>query len=251
MPTNFTGWGRALFREANGVVRPTPFSSFTVTSESTSESSEAFPLGSCGPLVEVDVTIPKTTWKLAIAQQSVDAMAIERIFDKKFVTSSTLSVPRTEVFQVPATGPAEVAIAGLTTTETLSVTLLNDIAPGNVPLTRASGASPAVGEFSVAAGEITLNSAQAAGKYVFVYRRVALTTSERSIGGTNAPSSLGNMEFYGTGCNPRMGVFYFWMPKVSRDSGIEFGSGTDEFSTEYKVLTPEGWGEPYIAWTAA
>lgn len=250
MPINFNGFGRGLTRESGGLLRPLRFSAFSLTSESSSEASEAFPLGSCGPLSEVDVTIPKTTWKLSISQQSVDASDMERIFDKKFVTSNTLPVPKTEVYQVPATGPAEVAIAGLVTTDVISVTLLLDSAPGNTPLSKVATV-PAAGEYSVAAGKITVNSAQAAGRYVFVYRQVALTTSERSIGGTNAPSSLGSMEFYGTGCNDRMGVFHLWLPLISRDSGIEFGSGVDEFTTEYKVLTPSNWNEPYLAWTAA
>lgn len=249
MPTNWKGYGRFMMRETDGTLRPGAFSKVSFSSEATSEASEAYPLGSCGPIGEVDSTVNKIAWKLTVEQQSVDRQALERIFDRKFTNTSTEIVPTIATYPVPATGPAEVAIAGITSTDDISVALLQDTAPGNLSLTKV-GAAPAAGEFQVTAGKILVNSSEAAGKNIFVYRRKALTTAEYSIGGTNPVVTLGNMEFYGTACNARLGTFHFWMPSVARESGVDFASDAGEYSVEYKMLTPSGWPDPYKMWVA-
>lgn len=246
MANNIIGFGAIGVRQ-EGSFRPLRASNFVIENERESESVEAFPYGEPGPLGEVDLKDLSSKWAVKISLPSIDTRDLELIFDQLFATQASIIVPTVGgVYTVPATGAAEVTIAGLTTTDIVDVALLSDSAPGNVGMTKAAGV-PATGEYQIAAGKLTFNAAQA-GKTVAVYRRTS-QSNLKVIGGPSAVAQLGKLEIFGIAKTTR-GTARIWLPSCQKDGGASFDGSADAFELSYKALIPTelGWNQPYMLW---
>lgn len=242
MATNIRGFGRLGFRETvSGLWRPIRSDTFAIASEQETELVESFPADDCGPLVAVDSKAGTESWKATVGLNSLDTTDLEILFNQKFAVSPSIDLPNVSVHVIPAGGV--VTVAGLTAGSVCAATILNDSA-ASVQLTK--GAASAT-QFTAGAGQATFD-ASFAGKSVSIFR-MAAQTSVSMIGGANADAPLGELELFGVGCSTRSTTpFKIWIPRMKRNDGVSFESGSDSFETNYNMLVKAGFNKPYAIW---
>lgn len=244
MANNINGFGKLGFREAGGIWRPLRADNFTIGSEKESEQVLSYPANECGPLVAVDTKAGATTWTVGVSINSIDSSDMELLFDEKFATTASISLPTVDVYTVPAAGPYTVTATGIDGATNVSVTLLNDSA-ASVPLT--AGTVSATG-YTIA-GDVLTFDASNAGKSVSVYRRVT-QTNVLAMGGSNTAAPLGELELFGVACTTRnpSSPFKIWLPRLKVNAGVNFDAGADTFELTYDALVPAGFNQPYVIW---
>jgi hypothetical protein len=242
MANNIKGFGKLGFRDSDNYWRPIRSDSFVIGSEKETEKVLSYPADGCGPLVAVDSKSGATEWTAGVGVNSIDSTDMELIFDQKWGTVTSISLPDVNVYTVPSATPYEVAIAGLTTADTVAATVLNDT--GNTLLTVTTGAASATNA-QKAAGKLVFD-ATLAGKSVSVYR-LASQSNLKVLGGSAPAAPLGELELFGVCCTTR-GTFKIWLPRLARNNGVNFDSGADTFELTYDLLTPSGFNQPYAMW---
>jgi hypothetical protein len=243
MATNIRGFGRLGFREAtSGIWRPIRSDTFAIASEQETELVESFPADDCGPLVAVDSKQGAATWTATVGLNSLDTTDLEILFNQKFAVNTSIDLPNVSVHVIPANGV--VTVAGITAASVCAATILND-SSASVQLTKGGAAS--VTQFAAGAGTATFDTSFV-GKSVSIFRMVS-QTNVSMIGGTNVDAPLGELELFGVGCSTRSTTpFKIWIPRMKRNDGVSFESGSDSFETNYDMLAKAGFTKPYAIW---
>jgi hypothetical protein len=245
---NNTGSGQFAFVDPAGqILWVSRVFGATFAEESTDETAQAYPSFDTGPLQDVDVISTERTVTLTIQIESIDTMDWSLILNRGLNTAN-ITVPMFRSVTVPATGPYEVAVTGLTADQTVYATVAQSAAPGNLALTQidvADVATIAPREFAVGADEITFDEAQA-GATVGIFYDELLTAQEHFGGATANP--LGNLRFIMAIRSTRQSTpLIFSFKEIRREGGISISAGTDPYELTYRALLPAGDAEVFTA----
>ena len=254
MAVNWTGFGAFAIRVPGalglGKLEVIRVNVVTITQETTTETTQAYPESDVGILQTADTISTESTWTISINTQSLDRMDLDLVFDQTMGAAASVQYPVYKVVTVPSSTAYDVTESGLAVDQVVEATELVS-ASGNVVLTQVAAAgSPTAGQYEVGLNTISFNAAEAGASVAIFYKK---TASLAYRGGSNAVATLGELELFFRSKTTRQSTAlrnYMWFPRIKRTSGFELGTGTDAITLEYEALLPSGWNLPYMEWVA-
>lgn len=160
-------------------------------------------------------------------------------------TSTNLEVPELRFYTLPATGLQEISDADITTIDKVSAAVYNDsFAESLVPM---STGTPGAGQFTVAAGKITVGPGPAGVARTIGYRVLKVVPTCQSLGVEDGAAKIGKLRFDGilTTDDERF-VTKIIIPELSREQepSLDIQSPT-KLSLVYTLIVQAGKPRPY------
>lgn len=238
-----TGKGKIILaKPEDDILYVGRWSAFSFGKESEFKEAKAWPFEG-GSQQVVDSELGSVTYTLTLTTQSVNKLDLSHLLDTQIGQSTSVQFPVSFQGVVPASGAAEITVAGLTENQSVQVAVVSDTNPAF--LTQVTAAPAAALQYQVAAGKIVFNATEA-GKLV-VYRYMKTFSNIETLGVENA-TPYGYFEYSGIIEGPRMpGKTLLHLGKIKSKGNAELAIADDvpEIEVEYSVATPEGWRQPW------
>ena len=245
MPNNIKGVG-AVFQRDGETLNVIRASTFSATEDKQFDEVKAYPVFDCGVMSDVDIAEKESSMTVTVGSSSLDEQAISfLLFNNKFKTTNSIFLPE---YKRGVILNGAIADADLSVDQNVQVTVVQDVTPGNIPLTRqAVGTGVTATAFEVNLGQLEFDSSLE-GKTV-AYRYAKEYTNIRTIGGEYY-DPYSNVEIAGKICGTRFNPMKIWFPSCTSLSGMSLDPSADNFDREYKALVPTelGFVVPYITW---
>lgn len=189
--------------------------------------------------------ITETTWSLKLQFEKLDFQVLGLALDEIAQDTATVSnLPIVKTARVPAVTPFTISDTGITSGNASRVTAYQ--ATGKKTFLTKVSATPAVGEFTAAAGVLTFNAASAG--QLISYTSFESYTSVPTIGVEATADSFGTLSFAGI-CYLDGGVdrFYIEIPALSRVStpNLTVTGDLATLEVEFRCSVPSGSRTPY------
>ena len=232
MVTNVTGFGSVNIRSKNNKLIPLGATTFSLTSDLTSEDILGRPLFDCGKEQALDTVTINEIYTLTLGVQKLDRTTFDIFsFGAKRDDHASISVP----VPTPVTlSGGTITNADLAADQTVSFTILSDDEPGNIYLTQIESTGTVdPTTFLVTTGSIEFDPAHNGKSAVYQYETEL--TNQLGIGGNLPIDKYKSFEVYGVLCGAIAGKNKIWIPKANNINGISTDTTVDEYQ---KVLRP-------------
>ncbi|HEY9302181.1 MAG TPA: hypothetical protein VIQ31_38595 [Phormidium sp.] len=200
---------------------------FKIGREQTEEDANAFPHGNCDILQIVDTAVTQVKYNMSLTVESFDSNDMSYLMDEQISTSRNIALPDMWNGVIP---PAlTIPVPGLLANQAISVTVLDSLQQTR-QLRQVPG-TPGAGQYSVAAGAVNFNAAQANMPVNIMYDKVF--DELRGIGLETTYLKWGKVAFKGVVCGTRfpkpMKIF---IPGMIRTGNWDLSIGGQKTSVE-------------------
>ncbi|HEY9826049.1 MAG TPA: hypothetical protein V6D19_11410 [Stenomitos sp.] len=226
------GYGNVLTFDANNKLYVGRFSQILFQVDVATREVDGYPFNNAdGALQIVDAFVTRETFNCQISTGSFDKSELARVFDQTIQRQTSIVLPVSQ--QLTVANDNTLTVSGLTVNQSVGVFQPSDTDPKQ--LTQITSGSPTADQYSVTANTITFHSSKANQTVIINYLKTH--TNIDTIGATNNP--VGDLSFVGRLIGPRFPTApLFYIPKMSRFSGFNFGGENSEITYRATVKAP-------------